>query len=137
MHSIFRKALIAYLACSAAFAIADEIDPEAVERRVAEMAERLELSDEQIELIKPVLQEGMEKQEAVLESYGIDLSDERSGSPGLGFRKARAMRKEMTTLREGTRNSMQKILTQEQMDEFLQMQDERAAETRERLRAGR
>lgn len=47
------------------------------------------------------------------------------------------MKKEMTTLREDTRNSMQQILTQEQMDEFLDMQEERSAEMREKIRAGR
>lgn len=137
MHSIIRIALIGYLACFAAFAIAGELDPEAVEQRIGEMVERLELSDVQIEQIKPVLEAGMEQQQALLENYGIDLSDEGSGSPGLGIRRARAIRKEMTTLREGTRNSMQQILTQQQMDEFLKMQEERAAEMRERIRAGR
>jgi hypothetical protein len=106
------------------------------EQRMEETKARLNLSEEQLDQMAPLLEESMEAQRRILSSYGIDL-ERRSGSAGrLGLRQARAMRQELETVRVDMLNELEAILNDEQLDEFKRMQQERKAEMRDRIRGG-
>jgi Spy/CpxP family protein refolding chaperone len=107
------------------------------EERLAEAKDRLDLSDEQLEQVKPVMQEAAEAQRSILARYGIDL--EAEGGPGnaLGMREARKLRQDLSKVRAETLEKLDGILTDEQLDEFKKMQEERRQEMKKRIRAGR
>lgn len=107
------------------------------EQRMRDTRERLELSDEQVEAIKPVLRESAEKRGAILQSYGFSIEGGRESGERLGFRKARAMRSEMEGVRDETEQAMEEILDDEQMDEYLEIAEERQEEIRDRIRDSR
>lgn len=101
--------------------------------RLAQAQVRLNLSDEQREQIAPIMQESMEKRRDILSNYGIDLDNpEASSRPG--FRQARAMRSELQVVQADTIARLGGILSDEQLDEFKQMQEEQRAEMRARMR---
>ena len=110
------------------------------EQRIEEAKVRLNLSDEQLEQLAPVLEQSTNAQRTIMASYGIDLDDLNDpGAPKqrLGFRQAREMRGEMEAVRANTFGQLEGILTDEQLDEFRRMQEERRAEMRKRIQAGR
>jgi hypothetical protein len=108
-----------------------------VEQRMAEARARLNLSDEQVDQMTPVLEQSAAEQRAIMESYGVDMDNPGAQVQKLGFRQARSMRGEMNAVRADTRQELEGILTDEQLDEFARMQEERQAEMRERIQAGR
>jgi hypothetical protein len=134
MNRIAWLLAVALLAATAAIA-EDKSMPsaEAVER-LAQARERLSLTDEQVEQIKPVMEESFAERNAILASYGIDL-DNPGGSGRPSFRQARAMRGEMEAVRSDTLAKLDGILSQEQLEEFKLMQEEQRAEMRERMKA--
>jgi hypothetical protein len=99
--------------------------------------ERLELTDEQIEQVKPVLQESASAQRAILSSYGMDPQSRQNSATKPGLRQMRAMRSEMDAVRETTLSELAPILSDEQLEEFKRIQKERQAEMKERMRAAR
>lgn len=108
-----------------------------IEQRVAEIVERLELTDAQRADLEPILRAGFEEQKKILESYGFDADGEGGRPSGFGRRDMRAMRGELKAVRSQTMNDVEKILTPEQMAELEVIQDERRAEMRERIGAAR
>jgi hypothetical protein len=97
---------------------------------------RLNLSDDQLDRMAPVLEESIEAQRRILSRYGIDL-ERRNGSKGkLGLRQARSMRQELEAVRADTLSELEGILNDDQLDEFERMQEERKAEMREHIRGG-
>ena len=107
------------------------------EERLAEAKDRLDLSDEQLEQVKPIMQAAAEAQRSILARYDIDL--ETQGGPGnrLGMRDARKLRSELSKVRVDTLEKLDGILTNEQLDEFKKLQEERRQEMKKRIRAGR
>ena len=105
------------------------------EQRLAQAQARLNLSDAQKEQMAPVMQQSMQQRKTILANYGIDL-DNPEGSSRPGFRQARAMRSELQVAQADTISKLEGILTDEQLDEFKQMQEEQRAEMRERIRSG-
>ncbi len=99
--------------------------------------ERLELSDEQIELVKPVLQGAASTQQEILASYGMDSQSRQNAASKPGMSQMMAMRDEMTAVRESTLEALDPILSDEQMEEFKLIQKERQAEMRKRMRVSR
>ena len=136
MHRLLATAALLTLMLSPLAHAADEQRPDP-EQRIEQMATRLDLTDEQIDQVTPVLQDSMERQRSILSSYGIDL-DSPDAQPGkLGMRKARAMRKELDAVRTDTLDELELILSDEQLAEFERIQEERRTEMRERIRGGR
>lgn len=106
--------------------------------QIAETKARLNLSDEQIEQLTPVLKSGFEAQMVVLEENGIDLENEDPNNrKKLGFRAARKLRKEMDAVRDNTLDEVEKILSDEQFSEFKEFQAERKKEMREMIKERR
>jgi hypothetical protein len=106
------------------------------EHRLAAIKARLDLSEEQITQMAPVLEESMAASQRILASYGIDLENREDNAGKLGLRKGRAMRNEIDTVRTETLSALETILTEDQLVEFKKIQNEREAEMRERIRGG-
>jgi F0F1-type ATP synthase membrane subunit b/b' len=107
-----------------------------IEQRMEEAKARLNLSEEQLDQMAPVLEKSMEKRQAIFSNYGIDLESGNGSGRRLGFRQARAMKQELEAVRAETLNELDGILNDEQLDEFKRMQEERKGEMRERIRGG-
>lgn len=111
---------------------------EAMEKRVAETRERLALTDGQIEKIAPILRRGFEAQAALLEKQGFarDGARSREGDrPNL--REMRKLGREMDKIREQTLKELGEVLDAKQLDEYEDIQEERKAELRRRMRGRR
>lgn len=114
-----------------------------LQERLNEAKERMKLTDEQVERMRPIFREGMEKQMAVLEKHGIDLRGPRDGG-AQGSRQRGAARQNLRQLRElgddldvvrkETRKQLKDILSKEQFKEFKKIQEEGREEMRRRIR---
>ena len=101
------------------------------------LIERLNLTDEQSVQIEPILESNFHASMLVLESHGIDLSVPREQRARPNFREIRAIGKELQAVREETAEEMAEFLTEEQMEEYRKIQEERRAEMREQIGARR
>lgn len=113
----------------------EEIEAKA-EERLEQVIENLELTDEQVEALRPIFQSSFELQAAVLERYGIDLSDGEQGGK-LSRRERRKLRGDLKDQREMTEDAIAEVLTDEQFDAYKEMVEERHDEMRERLKGRR
>lgn len=105
------------------------------EERIAETKARLNLSDEQLEQLTPVLKSSFEAQMAVLEKHGIDLENRESGNQKkLGFREARRLRNDLDVVRKSTLEQVKGILSEGQFSEYKKIQDERKKKMREMIK---
>ncbi len=137
----------AAVAVTAAPVAAQETEPGEEERltdlrqRLEEARERLQLSDEQVEQLRPVLMEGFEGTMAILEEHGIDVPSLTEGRSNrrLNLRQLRALGRDLDEVRGAMYEKIEELgfLTDEQFAEFKDMQEERRAALRERLRARR
>lgn len=116
---------------------ADDDRAAMVQKQMQQTFERLELTDEQIEQVKPVLEVSVASMQQILLSYGMDPESRQGSAEKPQFRKMRAMRKEMHAVRENTLAELELILSDEQLEEFKRIQGERQAEMRERMRGAR
>jgi hypothetical protein len=98
---------------------------------------RLDLSEEQVEQITPILQSSFESRRAILQKYGINIESRKPPAQKLGLRKARTLSKELEKVSSSTSRKLDDILTKEQMSEYRAMQNERKNKMRQRLRARR
>jgi hypothetical protein len=125
------------LMTAASLATGGELDVAAAEQRVQEMVNRLELSDTQLEQLRPVMHDIWARQVEILDGYGIDPDTLGARDQSLGVRDAMAMRKDMMAVREDLRVAVGQFLNDEQMREFQAIQEERAAAMREKILARR
>ena len=120
---------------------AKEEKVEELKQRVEEARARLNLTDEQIEQITPILEEGFEAIQAVLEKHGIDLSDrsgQRSGNR-IGLRQLRSLGNDLDEARADTYKKLEAsgILSDEQLEEYKKLRDEQKEAMRDRIRGRR
>jgi len=97
----------------------EEIEAKA-EERLEQVIENLELTDEQVEALRPIFQSSFERQAAVLEQYGIDLSDGEQGGK-LSRRERRKLKGDLKDEREKTDDAIAEVLTDEQFDAYKEM----------------
>ena len=107
----------------------------ALEDIFAETKARLNLSDEQLEQVAPILQSSFESRRAILLKYGIDIESRKPAARKLGIRKARTLSNELKKVSSSTSKKLDDILTKEQMSEYTTMQNERKSKMRQRLGA--
>ena len=86
-----------------------------LEDMFAETKARLDLTDEQVEQVTPILQSSFESRRAILLKYGIDIESRKPPAQKLGFRKARTLGKELDNVRASTLRELDDILTEEQL----------------------
>lgn len=133
-------ATIIGLMASLTTSLAQQVDPDRLaelEARIEQTKQRLNLTDQQVAQIEPVLESSFEASMLVLEDHGIDLTVPRDQRERPGFRKIRAIAKDLKAVREETAEEMAEILTDEQMKEYREIQEERRAELREQIRGRR
>ena len=111
----------------------------ALEARLEEAAQRLELTEEQRQQVEPIFEKHFRLQLGVLEEHGIDLEARAAGRDRsrLGFRKLRALQSDMEKIRKETEQKLAAILSERQMDELHRIQEEQRAESRALLRSRR
>ena len=99
-----------------------------IEQHVEYVRQRLQLTEVQYTNLKPILSKSFEDRMNILKSYGFS----KDTRPKLSFRKKRAVRRDMKELRDRTEQAVSVILNDQQMDEFLEIQEE----NRKRMREG-
>ncbi len=113
-----------------------EIDPERLQAQLEETKERLQLTDEQVAQLRPILERSLEKRLQVLEKHGISL-DPEAPQKKLGLRKARKLRNDMKKVRKETEEELKGVLSQNQMKEWKKIEEERSQRLREELQKRR
>lgn len=93
-----------------------------VDQRLAEMKDRLELSDYTWEQVHLILKTSIRERIAIAKKYGLDGSGEAVGE--LSSRDKRKMRRELKHVRKSTEDRMERYLSKDQMKEFKAMQEE-------------
>ena len=86
--------------------------------------------------VQQKLESRMQESSGFLKLINIKPVDEKSGEK-LGFRKARKLKNEMEELREQTLTELETVLTDEQLAEYQEIQEEIASKIRSRIRASR
>lgn len=123
------------LAASTISAQAENVDREAadeqIQQRVLETKERLQITEEQAPVVQEILKESAERRFAILEKYGFGDGER----PSLNFREKRRLRSEINDVNEDTLERLSEILTDDQLEEYKKIQEERGAEMRERLQS--
>lgn len=108
------------------------------EQPIEEIKARLNLTEEQKEQVTPIFKKSMEKRQSTLKSYGIDLENQKTKSgQKIGFREARKLKNEMDEVRSHTLTELKTVLTDEQLVEYEEIQEEIASKIRSRIRAAR
>ena len=103
---------------------------ERIRTQIEASLERLQLTEEQRETVRPIVEEGFAQRLAVLEKYGIDLENQ-DAIERLGFRTKRKLGKDMNKVRKETEKQLQAVLTADQMNLWKEMEEERRARMRE------
>jgi len=113
---------------------ADAPETEAVKKRLQEAKSRLELTDEQVELVVPILKAGFQSQKAILEAYGLDIEQLGKGNqPQLKFREARRLSKDLDAARAKTLKKLEGVLSPGQVKVYEQLQSERRKAVRKKI----
>lgn len=93
------------------------------------MKERLQLTEEQADIVLPIIDQAMKERQAIMQKF-------RGGGGGRGDMSAtRGMREEMERIDERTEERLSKILTEEQMKEYKKIKEEQRDKMRERMRS--
>lgn len=138
VHTSLIVLILSFLSFNALAASENDVDrAEQIEQRLNDIKQRLKLSDEQAEQIKPIFKAGFEARSAVLEKYGIDPEEGKKPAKKLGLRKARKMKKEMDKVRSDTLSQLSGVLSKQQLEEYQQIQQESKAALREKIQARR
>jgi len=127
----------AVLATSATQALAQDISDERLgdfEERIEEFQTRLGLTDEQLEEMRPVIAENFEKILLAFDEAGLEQGG--GGASSLGRRDRIRLGRQIRGIQEETDKKMRDILTDEQMDEYEEIQEERREELRARIQGG-
>ncbi|WP_444892775.1 hypothetical protein ACJJIQ_23860 [Microbulbifer sp. ANSA003] len=110
----------------------------------AQLAERLEatkaklnLSDEQVEKVKPILESANEQRRQVLAKYGVNIESPSGAIQKMSFREKRQLGKEMAAIRKSTLSEMSTVLTDQQLAEFKKLQEENRAAFKAKLQERR
>ena len=135
LSSLLIAAITAVAVGIVSTASAQEVDrAEKLRERLTETRARLNLTDDQIEQIRPILRAGMEAQIKVLEKHGIDIRNRSGERARLGFRQLRRLGRDLDKVRERTVGDLADVLTDAQIAEYKKIQQERKAALRKRLR---
>lgn len=137
MNRLFTTTATIFCVAFSLMAFAADNQSAKLEQQLEQTKARLNLSDEQAEALYPVLKGSMTEQRRILSTYGVSLDNRANAASRLSMKQALAMRKELEAVRDETRSALVPILSDQQMDEFQHIQDERRAEMRDRIRGGR
>lgn len=127
----------AVLATSATQALAQDISDERLgdfEERIEEFQTRLGLTDEQLEEMRPVIARNFEKTLQAFDEAGLEPGG--GGASSLGRRDRIRLGRQIRDIQDETDKKIRDILTDEQMDQYEEIQEERREELRARMQGG-
>ena len=99
--------------------------------QLAMMSQRLQLTEEQQVLVEPILMAHFEDSRAIMESYGF--SPKGASGKKLDMRKMKAMSEELQPIRTQAERELSAVLTDQQMNEYRDIQDENRARMRREI----
>ena len=140
MNSTIRDSSLATLRVLlfGAFAWAQDGDgAEQLQEQVAQVRERLALTEEQIDAIEPILQRSFEEQAAVLEDAGFNADGRSRGGQRPNLRRMRALNRDLDAIRKATREELAGVLSEQQLEDYAEIQQDRRAQLRGRIDARR
>ena len=105
--------------------------------RLEKTRARLNLTDEQVEQVRPILRAGFEAQKKVLQKHGIEIRPGAEAPGRLRLLELRRLNRDLSKVREQTLDKLSDVLTDEQIKVYREIQEERRRELRERLRKRR
>lgn len=108
-----------------------------LQRQLQNARARLNLTDAQVEQVRPILRAAFEARLEVLREYGIDLGNDSESTGRLGFFQARRLRRDLNGVQEQTMDELADVLTAAQLEAYGELQAERREAMRERLRQRR
>ena len=94
---------------------------------------RLNLTDVQIEQFEPIFHDHIEKRLGIMKKHGIN-QDFRSSEKKISLRQLRAIKKDMNKINKQVENQLAGLLSEEQIEEFIKIQEEQRFEMRGRLK---
>jgi Spy/CpxP family protein refolding chaperone len=97
--------------------------PDQARQRLEQIKERLKLTPEQVEQVRPILTDEVQKLKAL-----------REANSGGGRRDRRKMAREFKRIQDDADDQLKKVLSKEQMSELKKLRDERRQQMRERAR---
>jgi len=107
---------------------------ERIRTQVKGALESLQLNDEQREAVRPIIEANFEQRLAVLQKHGIDLKNrEANKRPSLG--KMLKLRKDLGKVGDKTEKELGKVLNDDQMKVWKELEKKRREQMRERLRS--
>ena len=129
------------IAGNASPAAAQDADREAQRaeflERLEEVRSRLDLTDEQVEQVTPILRASFEALREVLQKHGIDPRGGSRGAGRLGLRGLRNLQRDVAPVREQVLEDLGEVLTDEQLEIYKEIQEENRQAMRQRLRERR
>lgn len=116
-------------------ASANDEHRENIEHQIADMKNRLALNDTQTEQITPILEKSADARKEILREHGIDLDNfDPDHRKKLSFREKRQLGNQLKASRKATQEKLEQILSDKQMDEYRQIQQERKDKLREHIK---
>lgn len=106
---------------------------ERLRANIEEARTRLDLTDEQVEKMRPVLIGSAQQQADVMNSYGINAESRAAGERPTR-RQMRKMREEMKAIWKQANETISGILSEEQMSGYKEIQKERQESMRENFK---
>jgi Spy/CpxP family protein refolding chaperone len=97
--------------------------PDQARQRLEQIKERLKLTPEQVDQVRPILTDEVQKLKAL-----------REANSGGGRRDRRKMAREFKRIQDDADDQLKKVLSKEQMSELKKLRDERRQQLRERAR---
>ena len=104
-----------------------------VEERIQEARERLNLTDEQTDQVVPILRAGFEALLVVLEEHGIDIENRSGERNRPRLRQLRRLNRDLEEVRERTVEQLSDVLSDEQIEVYRELQEERRQALRARV----
>ena len=94
---------------------------------------RLNLTDVQIEQFEPIFHDHIEKHLGIMKKHGIN-QDFRSSEKKISLRQLRANKRDMNKINKQVENQLAGLLSEEQIEEYIKIQEEQRFEMRGRLK---
>ena len=127
---------IKYLVIIAITFISLSIDVTAADDVYSLIKDRLNLTEEQSEKVKPIILYQWEKRLAVMKKHGISRESNLSKKK-IGFRQLREIKKDMDKINKDIEKKLIKVLNKDQLVEYKKIQEENRIEMRARLKENR
>lgn len=100
-------------------------------------ARGLNLTDEQVDQVRPILRAGFGAMLEVLEEHGIDIGNRSGSGRRLRFRQLRRLQRDLNAVGQQTIENLGAVLNDEQIEIYKEIQEENQEAMRERLRRRR